>query len=265
MSKKVKNLITKELTSRFERRRRRRGHQPARDRRRPRTTCIRRRLHEKGLRMTVVKNTLARRAVGDESKLKGFDSCSTAPAPSSTARRSIVDDRPRCCWTRRRPTTRSNSAASSSTAKSTSATRASRPSASCRPAKKRSASSWRCILGPGPEARRRPQGPGGKLGGDPQGDRREGRRSGGASSRCCRSGTGRRSRTGCETAQPRRRERPCECVCNASNDSVSSRTVTSNCRPTVRLPLRGLNRFDVRRALGRDEGSTRLSHDTARR
>lgn len=42
--------------------------------------AIRRRLHEKGLRMTVVKNTLARRAVQDGSKLKGFESLLDGPS-----------------------------------------------------------------------------------------------------------------------------------------------------------------------------------------
>ena len=43
------------------------------------TNGIRRRLREKGMRMTVVKNTLARRAVGD-GKLKGFDKLLDGPS-----------------------------------------------------------------------------------------------------------------------------------------------------------------------------------------
>ena len=43
------------------------------------TNNIRRRLREKGMRMTVVKNTLARRAVG-EGKLKGFDKLLDGPS-----------------------------------------------------------------------------------------------------------------------------------------------------------------------------------------
>ena len=41
---------------------------------------IRRRLRAKGVRMTVVKNTLARRAVPDGSKLKGFDALLDGPS-----------------------------------------------------------------------------------------------------------------------------------------------------------------------------------------
>jgi len=43
------------------------------------TNNIRRRLREKGMRMTVVKNTLARRAAGD-GKLKGFDKLLDGPS-----------------------------------------------------------------------------------------------------------------------------------------------------------------------------------------
>jgi large subunit ribosomal protein L10 len=43
------------------------------------TNGIRRRLREKGLRMTVVKNTLAKRAAGD-GKLKGFDKLLDGPS-----------------------------------------------------------------------------------------------------------------------------------------------------------------------------------------
>lgn len=44
------------------------------------TNNMRRRLHEKGLRMTVVRNTLARRAVGEGSKLKGFEKLLDGPS-----------------------------------------------------------------------------------------------------------------------------------------------------------------------------------------
>jgi large subunit ribosomal protein L10 len=62
---------------------------------------IRRKLREKGLRMTVVKNTLARRAVGgDGSKLKGFDKLLDGPsaviygtASISTIARMILDEK----------------------------------------------------------------------------------------------------------------------------------------------------------------------------
>src|SRR5947209_751644 len=78
MSKKVKGYIQKELTDRFH-------HLDAVAVISPRgiaatkTNQIRRRLREKGLRMTVVKNTLAKRAVGD-GKLKGFDKLLDGPS-----------------------------------------------------------------------------------------------------------------------------------------------------------------------------------------
>ena len=78
MSKKVKNLVTNELKKRF-------GDVDAVAVISPRgidaikNHGIRRRLHEKGLRMTVVKNTLARRA-GDQSKIKGFDKLLNGPS-----------------------------------------------------------------------------------------------------------------------------------------------------------------------------------------
>jgi large subunit ribosomal protein L10 len=60
---------------------------------------IRRRLHEKGLRMTVVKNTLARRAAAD-SKLNGFDKLLDGPsavvygkASISTIARLLLDEK----------------------------------------------------------------------------------------------------------------------------------------------------------------------------
>jgi large subunit ribosomal protein L10 len=59
---------------------------------------IRRRLHEKGIKMMVVKNTLAKRAVG-EGKLKGFDKLLDGPsavvygkASISTIARALLDE-----------------------------------------------------------------------------------------------------------------------------------------------------------------------------
>jgi len=79
MSKKVKNLITRQLGERFK------GVEsvavinprgiPA-----TRNNQIRRKLRESKLRMTVVKNTLAKRAVGDDSKIKGFDKLLDGPS-----------------------------------------------------------------------------------------------------------------------------------------------------------------------------------------
>ena len=79
MSKKVKNLITQELVNRFK-------DLDAVAVINPRgidaikNHNIRRKLHGKGLRMTVVKNTLAKRAVPDDSKLKGFDALLDGPS-----------------------------------------------------------------------------------------------------------------------------------------------------------------------------------------
>jgi large subunit ribosomal protein L10 len=71
MSKYVKDLITKDLGKRFE------GLEAVgvinpRGVDATKTNLLRRRLREKGLRMTVVKNSLARRAV-EGSKLSGFE------------------------------------------------------------------------------------------------------------------------------------------------------------------------------------------------
>lgn len=71
MSKYVKDLITKDLTKRFE------GLDGVgvinpRGVNATKTNLLRRRLREKGLRMTVVKNSLVRRAV-EGSRLTGFD------------------------------------------------------------------------------------------------------------------------------------------------------------------------------------------------
>src|SRR5207244_12940869 len=78
MSKKVKNLITREFGERFK------GVESVavispRGIDATKNNNIRRRLREKKLRMTVVKNTLVRRAVGD-SKLKGFDKLLDGPS-----------------------------------------------------------------------------------------------------------------------------------------------------------------------------------------
>ncbi|HEY8746465.1 MAG TPA: 50S ribosomal protein L10 [Tepidisphaeraceae bacterium] len=78
MSKQVKDLITKELTARLKELDgvgvlNPRGIDANKNH------GIRRRLHEKGLKMMVVKNTLAKRAVGD-GKLKGFDRLLDGPS-----------------------------------------------------------------------------------------------------------------------------------------------------------------------------------------
>jgi len=61
---------------------------------------IRRRLHEKGLKMVVVKNTLAKRAVGEKSKIHGFDKLLDGPsavvfgkASISTVARALLDEK----------------------------------------------------------------------------------------------------------------------------------------------------------------------------
>jgi large subunit ribosomal protein L10 len=78
MSKQVKNWIMRELTDRLK------GIDAVgvlnpRGINATKNNLIRRRLHEKGLKMTVVKNTLARRATED-SKLKGFDKLLDGPS-----------------------------------------------------------------------------------------------------------------------------------------------------------------------------------------
>ena len=97
MSKPVKNLITKELTERLKDIDgvgviNPRGIDANKNH------GIRRRLHEKGLKMMVVKNTLAKRAVG-EGKLKGFDKLLEGPsaviygkASISTMARLLMDE-----------------------------------------------------------------------------------------------------------------------------------------------------------------------------
>ena len=79
MSKTVKNLITKELSDRL-------GKLEGVGVISPRgidgikNNQLRRRLREKGLKMTVVKNTLARRSM-DGKKLQGFDKLLDGPVP----------------------------------------------------------------------------------------------------------------------------------------------------------------------------------------
>lgn len=78
MSKKVKSLIEKELKSKL-------GDVDAVAVLNPRgldatkNNNLRRKLHGKGAKMSVVKNTLAKRAVGD-GKLKGFDALLDGPS-----------------------------------------------------------------------------------------------------------------------------------------------------------------------------------------
>ena len=98
MSKKVKNLITRELGERFK------GVDSVavinpRGINATKNNQIRRKLREKGVRMTVVKNTLAKRAVGD-GKLKGFDALLQGPsaviygeASIATIARMILDEK----------------------------------------------------------------------------------------------------------------------------------------------------------------------------
>jgi len=78
MSKKVKSLIEKELSQKLQ------GVDGVavinpRGIGATKNNAIRRKLREKGARMTVVKNTLAKRAVGD-GKLKGFDALLDGPS-----------------------------------------------------------------------------------------------------------------------------------------------------------------------------------------
>ncbi len=79
MSKKIKNLITRELESRLSdvdgvaviSPRGMTGNK---------NNALRRKLHEKKVEMLVVKNTLARRAVGEKSKIRGFDTLLDGPS-----------------------------------------------------------------------------------------------------------------------------------------------------------------------------------------
>ena len=98
MSKPVKDLITKELTQRLKdvdgv------GVINPRGINANKNHGIRRRLHEKGLKMMIVKNTLAKRAVGN-GKLKGFDKLLDGPsaviygkASISTLARLLLEER----------------------------------------------------------------------------------------------------------------------------------------------------------------------------
>jgi ribosomal protein L10 len=80
MSKFVKNLITRDLADRLK------GLEGVavinpRGIDGNKNHAIRRKLHQNGLKMTVVRNTLARRAVdGGDSKLKGFDKLLDGPS-----------------------------------------------------------------------------------------------------------------------------------------------------------------------------------------
>src|SRR5438105_12659594 len=99
MSKQVKDLITNELSNRLKDIDgvgviNPRGINAIKN------NQIRRKLREKGLRMTVVKNTLAKRAIGDGSKLKGFDRLLDGPsaviygkASISTIARLILEEK----------------------------------------------------------------------------------------------------------------------------------------------------------------------------
>src|SRR3954466_1721177 len=98
MSKRVKGYIEKDIAKRL-------GDVEAVAVINPRginaikNNLIRRRLREKGLRMTVVKNTLAKRATAN-SKIKGFDSLLDGPsaliygkASISTIARALLDEK----------------------------------------------------------------------------------------------------------------------------------------------------------------------------
>src|SRR5688572_31210404 len=99
MSKKVKSLLEKDIAKRLD------GIDGVavinpRGINATKNNLIRRKLREKGLRMTVVKNTLAKRAVDDGSKLKGFDKLLDGPsaviygeASVSTIARLILDEK----------------------------------------------------------------------------------------------------------------------------------------------------------------------------
>jgi large subunit ribosomal protein L10 len=89
MSKKVKSLIERDLNNRFKDLDgcaviNPRGINAIKN------NQIRRRLREKGVRMTVVKNTLARRAT-DKSKLKGFDKLLDGPSAVIYGKASIAE------------------------------------------------------------------------------------------------------------------------------------------------------------------------------
>ena len=104
MSKKVKNLIEKETANRLK------GIDAVavinpRGINAIKNNQIRRKLREKGLRMTVVKNTLAKRAIGEGSKLKGFDRLLDGPSAVIYGQASISTIAP---WRWTSPCARSN-------------------------------------------------------------------------------------------------------------------------------------------------------------
>jgi large subunit ribosomal protein L10 len=99
MSKRVKQSITNEMTAKFKDVDgvaviNPRGIDAIKN------NLIRRRLHEKGLKMIVVKNTLAKRAIGEKSKIWGFDKLLDGPsavvfgkASISTIARALLDEK----------------------------------------------------------------------------------------------------------------------------------------------------------------------------
>ena len=99
MSKRVKNLITGELSNKLKDADgvaviNPRGIAAIKN------NEMRRRFHAKGVRMTVVKNTLAKRAIGDDSKIKGFDALLDGPsaviygeASIATIARLVMDEK----------------------------------------------------------------------------------------------------------------------------------------------------------------------------
>jgi large subunit ribosomal protein L10 len=99
MSKQVKATITNELSARFKDVDgvaviNPRGIDAIKN------NQIRRRLHDQGLKMVVVKNTLAKRAVCDGSKIKGFDKLLDGPsavvfgkASISTIARALLEEK----------------------------------------------------------------------------------------------------------------------------------------------------------------------------
>jgi len=98
MSKRVKSLIEKEMSDRFKDVDGVAVISP-RGIAATKTNQIRRRLREKGLRMTVVKNTIVKRAIGN-GKLKGFDRLLDGPsaiiygkASISTVARMLLDEK----------------------------------------------------------------------------------------------------------------------------------------------------------------------------
>lgn len=98
MSKKVKNLITKELATKLQDLDGLAVINP-RGIDATKTNQLRRRLREKGLRMLVVRNSLAKRASG-ETKVKGFESLLDGPSAviygkvsGSAIARALVDEK----------------------------------------------------------------------------------------------------------------------------------------------------------------------------